>query len=118
MTDFYQIYYNEIQKEKLYAFAIPYFNPTLTVYFENEPLKNLVLASKADKIAVCSWKLKDKLRWYIGRPRELTLELLETDFEVMSFTKNTKYHRMLAAADAWHPGFLKTFDKNLSSLIE
>lgn len=111
-----QIYYAEEQKNKCFPFADLHFNTSLTVFFENAVIKDVVLSTKADKIAVVSWKLKEKLRWYIGRPRELTLELLETDFEVMSFTKNTKYHNMLAAANAWHPGFLTTFDKILSKI--
>jgi hypothetical protein len=84
------------------------------VFFESEVIKNEVLQTKFDKISVCSWELKSKMKWYIGRPRELTQELLESDYEVMSFTKNTGDHRMFAAADAWHPGFMKTFDKILS----
>lgn len=111
-----QIYYHEDQKTKLYPFAVPYFNTGLTIFFENEPIKNLVLSTKADKIGIVSWKLREKLRWYIGRPRELTQEVLETDYEVLSFTKNTKDHHMLAAANRWHPGFLTTFDKILGKI--
>lgn len=111
-----QIYYAEEQKNKCYPFADLYFNQSLTIFFENAVIKDVVLSAEADKIAVCSWKLKDKMRWYIGRPRELTQELLETDYEVMSFTKNTKHHRMLEAANAWHPGFLTTLDKILAKI--
>ena len=75
-----------------------------------------MLASRCEKIAVCSWKLRAKLRYYIGRPREITPELLESDYEVMSFTKNTKDHRMFQAAEAWHPGFMNTFDKILGAI--
>jgi len=111
-----QIYYEESQLSKLYPFAEPYYNDKLTIFFENDCIVKLVSETKADKIAVCSWKLREKFRWYIGRPRELTQELLESDYEVMSFTKNTKEHRMLSAAEQWHPGFLKTFDKILSAI--
>lgn len=111
-----QIYYTNEQKEKLFDFAKPYFNSGLTIFFENDPIKKLVLATEADKIAVCSWKLRDKLRWYIGRPRALTPELLDSDYDVLSFTRNTKYHKMLAAAEVWHPGFLKIFDKMLGAI--
>lgn len=116
MTEFFQIYYREQQKEKLYPFAIPIYNEKLTIFFENSVISNLVEASQAKKIAVCSWKLRDKLRWYIGRPRELTMEVLESDYEVLSFTKNTKHHHMLAAASAWHPGFKETFEKILNMI--
>lgn len=116
MTDFYQIYYDEKQFKEIFPFAIPYRTQGLTVFFESHWIKELVLSSKAEKIGVCSWKLRQKLRWYIGQRRELTKELLETDYEVMTFTRNTKYHQMLAAAAAWHPGFLTVFDKILSKI--
>ena len=111
-----QIYYHERQKVHCFPFSKLYYNESLTIYFENDVIKKLVMASTAEKIAVTSWKLKEKLRWYIGRPREITQELLESDYEVLSFTKNTKYHKMLAAAEAWHPGFLAVFDKILSKI--
>jgi hypothetical protein len=111
-----QLYYNDEQQEKIFPFAVPYKTEGLTVFFENYWIKELVLASKDEKIAVCSWKLKEKLRWYIGQRRELTQQVLETDYEVLTFTRNTKYHQMLAAANAWHPGFLKTFDKILAKI--
>jgi hypothetical protein len=111
-----QIYYAPEQKDKCFPFADLYFNSSLTVFFENSVIKDVVLASKDEKIAVCSWKLKEKLRWYIGHRRELTQQVLETDYEVLTFTRNTKYHQMLAAANAWHPGFLKTFDKILAKI--
>jgi hypothetical protein len=111
-----QLYYNDEQQEKIFPFAVPYKTEGLTVFFENYWIKELVLASKDEKIAVCSWKLKEKLRWYIGHRRELTQEVLETDYEVLTFTRNTKYHQMLAAANAWHPGFLNTFDKILAKI--
>jgi hypothetical protein len=111
-----QLYYNDEQQEKIFPFAVPYKTEGLTVFFENYWIKELVLASKDEKIAVCSWKLKEKLRWYIGHRRELTQQVLETDYEVLTFTRNTKYHQMLAAANAWHPGFLNTFDKILAKI--
>jgi hypothetical protein len=111
-----QIIYDDKQKVHCFPFSKLHYNESLTIYFENDIIKNLVLETKADKIGVCSWKLKEKLRWYIGQRRELTQELLETDYEVMTFTRNTKYHKFYAAADAWHPGFLVAFDKILAKI--
>lgn len=110
-VDFFQIYYDEPQKAEMFPFATPYFNERLSIFFENTPIRELVLASEAEKIAVCSWKLRKKLRFFIGKPRELTLDLLESDYDVMSFTKNTKYHDMLAAAEAHHPGFMNVMGR-------
>ncbi len=100
-----QIYYDESQKSACYPFADLYFNQNLTIHFENSCIKELVLASTSEKTAVCSWRLKEKMRYYIGKPRELTQEVLDSDYDVLSFTKNTKHHQMLDAADHWHKGF-------------
>lgn len=111
-----QIIYDESQRAACYPFAKIYFNNTLTVFFENTIIVDVVSTSQADKIAVCSWKLKEKMRWYIGTPRPITETLLNSDYEVMSFTKNTKHHQMLAAADRWHPGFRETLKKICESI--
>jgi hypothetical protein len=105
MTEFYQIYYREEQKESLFPFAIPFKNEGLTIFFENSVINSLVTASRANKIAVCSWKLKDKLKWYVGRPRPLTMEVLESEYDVLSLTRNSNFHQMFAAAEVWHKGF-------------
>lgn len=105
MIDFYQIYYAEEQKQEIYPFATPYYNEGLTIFFENEIIASLVPNSRSDKIAVCSWKLKKKLKWYMGKHRPITPELLESDYDVLSFTKNSNYHQMLNCADTHHKGF-------------
>lgn len=111
-----QIIYDERQRASCLPIAKVYFNETLTIFFENEVIRELVSTSQANKIAVCSWKLKEKLKWYIGRPRPITQELLESEYDIMSFTKNSKHHQMLYAADKWHPGFKSTFSKILSAI--
>lgn len=116
MTDFYQILFKEEQRAKLYPFATPYFNTTLTPFFENAIIQELVMQSTADKIAVCSWALKDKRTGVIPPKRELTAEVLEEDFDVMSFTKNTGSHEMLGALDAWHAGCSEILRKIWSKL--
>lgn len=103
MTEFYQVYYDEKQKEKLFPFSIPYYNPTLTIFFENKVLSDLVSASTADKIGVASWKLRDKMRIRVAPRGELTPEVLNSDYEVLSLTKNSKKHTMLAHLYHWHP---------------
>lgn len=111
-----QLYYKDEQQKEIYPFALPYRTEGLTIFFENYWIAKLVQETKADKIAVCSWKLKNKLRWYIGQHRPLTHEVLETDYEVMTFTRNTQYHKFFQAADAWHPGFLTVFDKIMAKI--
>lgn len=111
-----QICYHEAQKEKCYPFAHVHFTEGLTIFFENYWIEKFVNEATTEKIAVCSWKLRSKMRYYIGRPRELTQSVLESDYDVLSFTKNTKHHRMLDAANAWHPGFLNCLDKILKKI--
>lgn len=106
-----QIYYADYQKQYLFPCARPYFNDHLTIFFENSVIAKLVMEAKTDKIGVFSWKLREKLRWYIGKPRPVTQEVIETDYDVLSFTRNTKYHKMLEAASVWHPEFRPTLDK-------
>lgn len=117
-VDFFQIVYQQEQQKECYPFARVHFNNKLTHFFENSVIKDLVLASKADKISVCSWKLRQKMRWNVCRPRSLTEEVLKTDYDVLSFTCNTKYHQMLAAADKWHAGFSGIMKRLLGSIGE
>jgi hypothetical protein len=105
-ADLYQIYYKPEQKEKLYPFAIPYFNEPLTIFFENTPIRDIVSKYEGEKLAVCSWKLSKKVR--IIHP--VTEEALNRDYQVLSLTRNSQRHQMLAMANAWHPGFIKTID--------
>lgn len=103
MTQFFQIYYKDEQKEKLFPFATPHYNSGLTIFFENAVIAELVLASSADKIGVASWKLKDKMRIRVGGHVDLTPEVLNSDYQVLSLTKNSKKHTMLAHLYHWHP---------------
>lgn len=106
MAELVQIYYKEEQKAHCFPISRLYFNDRLTIFFENSPIVDCVMSTDQDKIGVCSWKLKEKLKYYLGKPRQLTQEVIESDYDVLSFTKNSKYHQMLLAADKWHPGFL------------
>ncbi len=112
--DFYQIIFHEEHKNKLFPFAKPYFNQTLTPFFENSVIKKLVLESEADKIAVCSWALKSKLRLNL---RPLTENVLLEDFDVLSFTRSSKFHKMLASAEVWHPGFTELLTKIMQKAV-
>jgi hypothetical protein len=109
-----QIVYKDEQKASCFPFAEIYFNHGLTIYFENEIISSLVPTTEAKNIAVASWKLQQKLKMYIGRPRPITAELLDSDYEVLSFTKNTKYHQMLANMDIHHKGSRQILGKILS----
>lgn len=106
--DFFQIYYREEQKEHLYPFAIPHFNDTVTDYFENSIIADLVPKSNADLISVCSWRLKAKRGDNI-RIKKNHLELndiLQSEFDIAVLTPRSPTHRALAMAAHWHgPSF-------------
>jgi hypothetical protein len=97
-----QIYYREDQKPKIYHFATPYYNEGLTIYFESAVIAKLIPTCQTDKVGVCSWKLHDKSR----RIHPVTPERLDSDYQVLSFTRNSERHNMLAMAANWHVDFM------------
>ena len=106
--DFYQIYFSDEQKEKLYPFAIPYKNETLTDYFENSVIAELVPKSNADLISVCSWRLAQK-RGDSSTPivlkGDLTLteeKILSNDYDIAVLTPRSPRHQPLYMASQWH----------------
>lgn len=111
-----QIYYCEEQKAECFPFANLHFNHSLTIFFENSVIKDLVLASTDEKIGVFSWKLRQKMRWNILRPRPITEEVINTEYDVLCFTGNSKNHKMLACAEGWHKGFRETMGYLLESI--
>ena len=109
-VELYQLYYRDDQKEKLLPFTIPIKTEGLTVYFETHWIKELVLSSKAERVGVCSWKLRDKLRRNVGLRVPLTQEIINSDYDVLSLTKNGKKHTMLAHLYHWHPQSKKAME--------
>lgn len=112
--DFYQIYFKDEQISKLYPFAIPYKNETITDYFENDCIINLVPNSQADLIGVCSWRLAQK-RGDSTTPMilkgDLTLteeKILSHEFDIAVLTPRSPRHQMLFMASQWHG---KAWDK-------
>lgn len=104
-VEFYQIYYKPEHTNEIYPFAIPYFNESLTLFFENSIIADLVPKSNADKIAVCSWALNHKRAGMNTSNRQpLREEDLHLDYDVAAFTRNTGTHQMLEAMDNWHKG--------------
>lgn len=111
-----QIYYKDEQKTACYPFSDLHFNDKLTIFFENTPISRFVMEAKEDKIGVCSWKLREKMKYNVCRPRVLTEEVINSDYDVLSFTCNTRNHRMLEAADRWHAGFRVAINKIVESI--
>jgi hypothetical protein len=129
-VDFYQIYFHEGQKSLLFPFAKPYFNEKLTVFFENSVISQLVPASNAEKIAVCSYALRKKINngipmrgQELGKTKdEILAEALGADFDVLALTrrqnpiKGLEGHFMLAKMDNWHPGSRETLNLILKAI--
>lgn len=105
MTSLYQIYYDDSQLSNLFPFAIPYKNEILTPFFENSVILQLVPGFTGDKIGVCSHALREKLRFMLPPRRELTQNVIESDYDVLLLSRNSKHHEMLQRAEVWHPGF-------------
>lgn len=107
MTSIYQIYYDEKQRSKLLPYSIPYYNEGLTIFFENDCIVKLVKDCTAEKVGVCSWKLADKMRKH---HLEGLMTKKDLDYQVLSLTRNSSRHSMLAMANAWHPHFKSTIE--------
>lgn len=105
-----QIYYKPEQLPKIYPFAKPYYNDSLTIFFENKPIQEVVSQATSKNVAVCSWKLADKMRFRVGLRGPLTQTVIDGDYEVLSFTKNSSRHQMMAMAKTWHPQFIPAID--------
>lgn len=104
---FYQIYFHDDQIKELYPFAAPYKNETLTPYFENSVIAELVPKCTADLVGVCSWALKrkrnDGLAPIINANGELTEErIFSREFDVAILTPKSSQHHIMAMAYNWH----------------
>lgn len=107
MTEIYQIYYDEKQRSKLLPYSIPYYNEGLTIFFENDCIVKLVKDCTSEKVGVVSWKLSDKMRKH---HLEGLMTKKDSDYQVLSLTRNSSRHSMLAMANAWHPHFKSTIE--------
>lgn len=105
MTEIYQIWYDERQIPKLLPYTVHHYNPGLTIFFENDVIPHLVKNTTAEKVGVCSWKLADKMRKH---HLDNLINRKDGDYQVLSLTRNSQRHNMLAMANAWHPKFKET----------
>lgn len=106
---FTQIYFKEEQKAQLYDFATPYENTSLSHYFENAVIREVVPMQSADYIGVASWRLKAKRNdgstpILLQHKLELSEEkILSQDFDVAVLTPRKPTHKVLQNARMWHP---------------
>jgi hypothetical protein len=117
VAELWQIFYEESQKNDLFPFAKPVFNPQLTEFFENSVIYRVVLPSKADKIGVCSPALRWKINHGIPMRQEFTEEVINWDYDVLSLSrKQMPEHHMLTKMDHWHSGTRDTLNMILSAI--
>lgn len=118
MVKLIQIHWKDEQIEKLYPFAIPYKNLSLSPFFENSVIADLVpkIGVEIEKIAICSWNLANKMRTNYPPTRQLTEEILNSEYDVLSLTKNSPGFGMLYTSEMWHPGFLEILDSILAMI--
>lgn len=109
-VEFFQIYYKEEQKQVLYPFATPYFNPDLTPFFENSVIRDLVRATTAEKIGIASPELYKKIGSQIPLRVPFEKKHLETDYDVLSLNRRQRDHKMMWLLDYWHPGAREIFN--------
>jgi hypothetical protein len=111
--DFIQIIYNDIQAEHCYPFARIHKNETLTPYFENSVIRELIPNCNSGIIGIVSWRLKQK-RGDMFRliDKSLTLEkLTETEYDVAVLTPRSPTHQALHMAANWHsPNWTPAFE--------
>lgn len=103
--DFFQIIYDEAQRESCYPFAKIYYNEKLTDYFENSVIADLIPNSQAELISVCSWRLAQKRGdcYRLGADKSLTIDrILNADFDVAILTPRSPQHKPLFMASEWH----------------
>lgn len=108
MTYFFQIYWRDDQAKEFFEWTLPYKNEGLTPFFENSVIIDIFdryMFNSDDKIGVFSWNLRNKMKSNVPPYRKLSLEVIESDYDVLSFTKNTVNHGMLHLAENWHKGF-------------
>lgn len=115
-VSFNQILYKQDHAAELFPFGRAILNHKIDAFFENSIIARTVPWLFEDKIAVCSWALRRKMTTRIPPRRDLTEDVLQEDFDVMAFTKNSPGHDMIGALDYFHPGSVDVMRKIFAAL--
>lgn len=86
--DFIQIIYEESQKEACYTFSKIYKNETVTPYFENSVIADVVPRLSSKLIGLCSWRLAAKRNDMFKLSDKVLTEdkILGADFDIAILT--------------------------------
>jgi hypothetical protein len=105
----YQIYYNKSQKIYLSEDTIPYYNDKLSVYFENDIIKDLYkVKNKGDYFGVLSWKFIDKNKF------DFKSEYIDGKYDIYIF--NPLIEDVFYESNVHHPFFISIFKYVLEKL--
>lgn len=100
----FQVHWSDAQLPNLYPFATPYKNEGLTVFFENDCIRKIVPEATADKVGVCSYDLRQSMGSGVPMRCELTAEMLDTEYDVLSLMRKDTEQDMIWRMGQWHPG--------------
>lgn len=109
---FYQIYYQDKQRNECYPFATCHRNLACTDFFENTVIEDLVPKTEADYISVCSWRLKEKrqsgkcpfILGIYGNDDLSEEKIVTSGADIVNLRPFSPGHQMLANAAQWHGG--------------
>lgn len=108
----YQIYYDLDQIKFISPDCLPYYNSGLTVYFENELIKNFYTDNKieADYFGILSWRFSQKNGF------QYNSALIDGRYDLYAFQGTTRNHIVLGDSNMCHPYFNDIFKHVLRNL--
>ena len=107
----YQIYYDVDQIQHLSPDALPFYNNKLSVYFENDLIKEFAENDKieADYFGVLSWRFANK------NNMQFKTTYIDGRADMYSFQNSTRVHDVFADSVTCHPYFLEIFQAVLKN---
>lgn len=108
----YQIYYDVEQIKHLSPHTMPYYNSKLSVYFENDLLKDFYYNNKIDSdyFGILSWRFNSK-NGFAFQP-----EMIDGDSDIYVFEGLIQSHDVFYDSIKCHPYFMDIFKKVLQNL--
>lgn len=108
----YQIYYDVEQIKYLSPDTLPYYNSSLSVYFENDLIKKFYLSEKieADYFGVLSWRFSEK------NGSQFRSSFIDGRYDIYAFQGSARHHDVFADSVTCHPFFMDIFNVVLRNL--
>lgn len=108
----YQIYYDVEQIKNLSPDTLPYYNSKLTVYFENDLIKNFYNSDKieADYFGILSWRFSEK------NNVQFRTSFIDGKYDMYAFANSAIKQDVFADSVLCHPYFMELFTIVLKNL--